>query len=368
MNAAAGDAATGVAVAAMQADGRPVYCFGGDGLPAGRRSRDEAMLGLLHRLALPPPSAGPDLHLAIVAASTEAGCTADVECGRLLPDRRTIDWDEPACGPVAAAACFGLAAGLVQSCADPAVAAPPPRLQRLRAWLPATQRRLELRLPAAPLAGSPVEVDFDLLEPSTHALPTGSACDALQAGPQSVAVTWIDAGRLVLLLRADRHGLAACLGGTGASARSAAIARLRVIGEAAMRCRERVPALSVAGRGGASGELELVLLGPSAGGDAPAPGTSEGAVDLTARLWHGGRLHDRLSDAAATALAVAAAIPGSPVATAARTLPGLPTRIGTGAARIAVAADVVYGRGRWRVLKSTSSCVVTCVLSGRAYF
>ena len=77
-----------------------------------------------------------------------------------------------------------------------------------------------------------------------------------------------------------------------------------------------------------------------------------------------GRLHHAFTGTGSIALAVAAALPGTVVAEVARTLPGVPTRIGHLSGTLAVGADVSQRDGRWQVDKAVLSRSARRLMTG----
>lgn len=85
---------------------------------------------------------------------------------------------------------------------------------------------------------------------------------------------------------------------------------------------------------------------------------------LLARIMSMGKLHHACTGSGAIALAVAAALPGTVVAEVARTLPGVPTRIGHVSGMLAVGAEVSTRDGRWQVDKAVLSRSARRLMSG----
>jgi hypothetical protein len=92
-----------------------------------------------------------------------------------------------------------------------------------------------------------------------------------------------------------------------------------------------------------------------------------GEIDLVARSALQGRLVMTVPTAVSVAIAVAAALPGTLVNEVARTLPGVPTRIGHPAGAAAVGADVALHEGHWLVEKVVLSHGARRLMSGRVY-
>jgi 2-methylaconitate isomerase len=91
------------------------------------------------------------------------------------------------------------------------------------------------------------------------------------------------------------------------------------------------------------------------------------AMDLSARLLVKGRLLNDLPGPAAVALAASAALPGSVAHEIARTLPGVPTRIGHPSGVLTIGAQVRETFGGWRFEKTVLSHSARKLMSGRVH-
>jgi probable AcnD-accessory protein PrpF len=78
-------------------------------------------------------------------------------------------------------------------------------------------------------------------------------------------------------------------------------------------------------------------------------------VDVVARIVSMGKLHHAFTGTGSIALAVAAALPGTVVSEVARTLPGVPTRIGHASGVLAVGAVVERRADDWHVDRAVMS-------------
>jgi 2-methylaconitate isomerase len=91
------------------------------------------------------------------------------------------------------------------------------------------------------------------------------------------------------------------------------------------------------------------------------------AMDLSARILVKGRLLGDLPGPAAVALAACAALPGSVTHEIARTLPGVPTRIGHPSGVLTIGAQVRETFGGWRFEKTVLSHSARKLMSGRVH-
>jgi 2-methylaconitate cis-trans-isomerase PrpF len=90
-------------------------------------------------------------------------------------------------------------------------------------------------------------------------------------------------------------------------------------------------------------------------------------IDLLARIVSMGKLHHAFTGTGSIALAVAAALPGTVVAEVARTLPGVPTRIGHASGVLAVGAILEQAAKGWRVEKAVMSRSARRIMQGEIY-
>ena len=89
-----------------------------------------------------------------------------------------------------------------------------------------------------------------------------------------------------------------------------------------------------------------------------------GSIDVLARMMSMGKLHHAFTGTGSLALAVAAALPGSVVNQVARSLPGLPTRIGHVSGTLSVGAQLSQQDGAWRLDKALMSRSARRLMSG----
>ena len=301
----------------------------------------------------------------VVTPSRRDDCDVDFLFGAVSIADPLIDWSGN-CGNLSAAVGpFAIGEGLVPATEG---------ITRVRIWQANIGRRIDAFVPVrdgeviehgafmedgVPFASAEIRLEF--LDPAgeesgagASLLPTGSPQDELEVrGVGAITATMINAGNPTVFVRAASLGLT----GKEASAdvdrerklldrleaiRAAAAVRmgLATSPEEATRNRPATPKVSWVGRPAA--------YRPSAGGEIPAD-----RIDVLARIMSMGKLHHAYTGTGSIALAVAAALPGTVVNEVARTLPGLPTRIGHQSGTLAVGAQVAIGDdGRWRVEKA----------------
>jgi 2-methylaconitate cis-trans-isomerase PrpF len=353
-------------------------------LPRGHRERDALLLRVM---GCPDPSgshadgmgcggAGGS-RVAIVSPSMREDCDVDFLLGILAADRAAIDWSG-SCGHLAAAVGpYAISSGMATA-AD--------GIARVRIW----QANLGKRIDAfVPVRGGQViedgsfiedgvprpsaEVRLEFLDPVAEGdvpgragawalLPTGCAQEMIEVtGLPRLPVTLLAAGHPTVFLRAQALGL------TGRELPEA-VDRNRAL-------RDRIEAIQRAAAArigfdlGAGPQRSLlprvVWVGrPTAYRSAGGVDISADRVDLLARTISQGRLEPSLAAGCAMAIAVAAALPGTVVNEIARTLPGVPTRIGHVTGTLAVGAEVEFSAGRWQVDKVVLSRSARHLMSG----
>ena len=386
-------AAAGLPASLMRGGARKALFLPGRELPSRSAERD----ALIARLLGCPDPVGLQLdgvgggsadtsRVVVVSPSLRDECDIDAQFGTVDPRTGRIDWTAGDSDLVAAAGLFALLEGL-HPCAE--------GVTRVRIWHAGVRARVDALVPVrdgqvlqggvftedgVPFAG--VEIRLEFLDPTDGGrggplLPSGQALEPLAVpGLGSVALTLLGGGWPAVLVRADRLGLT----GRETLAQLERDRRLRgrcqaVLAAAASRFAETgsVGAQSLlfasvdpAAAGG--GEPPLIWVAPPAPYRASGGAAVEAAeIDLLARAWVDGRVQPGLSLSAAVAVAIAAALPGSVVHGAARTLPGVPTRIGAPGGPLAVGADLQATGAQWRLEKVALSHGARRLMSGRVF-
>ena len=309
-----------------------------------------------------------------VGPSSQPGCDVDYTFGHVSikgsdEGRPVVDWGGN-CGNLSAAVGpFAVEEGLVPLSKDNAIVDPVSDEVThviVRVWQTNTQTRMAchvpvvagIRLPpvsdAAPggvttvpsssvrvlgdyevpgVNGKAARVVVEFVEPTAHALPTGQPLDVLtiphrdharDANPsgvetERVEATMVNAGNPVVFVRAQDVGLSGVESQLDTTSRAAAVLEQ-------IRCQAAL-AMGVVAPGTPAATItetspavpKVAIVAPPVSYTTPAGAHVDGSsIDLVARMMSMGLFHHAFPGTASVALAVAAAIPGTVVNTAAQ--------------------------------------------------
>ena len=359
----------------MRGGARQGLFFLAQDLPRSPRARDALLLRVLGG---PDPAgrridglvAGGGVQVAIVERSSDDRADVDLLFGALPDAGEAFDWGAQCDQLAAAVGPFALEAGLCP---------PGDGVARVRVRMPVNGVRFDAFVPVRgatvletgafveeglPFAAAEVRLEF--LDPPDPPFPTGVPRERLTVpGLGEVAVTVVGAGEPTVFVRADAIGLTARESAADLERSRRVRERLDAIAaRAASRLADAgttVPALRVAWVARPAAYRSL------SGGEVAAD-----AIDVLVRAMCGGRLQEAASGAGSIAVAVAAATPGTVVAEVARTLPGVPVRIGHPAGLQTVGADLrrrddAGAPGDWLLERVTLSRSARRLFSGVAH-
>jgi len=368
-------------VVLMRGGARRAACFHAHDLPNVPRARDAV---LVRAMGGPDaggagidgigPGADGVARVLVISRSQRPGCDIDFLCGTLEVGATTIDWSG-ACGPLAAAVGpFAIAERLFAGAEGPTRV----RLQhvpdgaRIDAYVPVSGGEV-IEQGGFAEDGVPfpsAEVRLEWIEPSDAPFPTAGLRDVLELpGGLALEATLVAVDEPMAFVRADALGLSGRESAADIDRNRKLLERLEALRlQAAVRMglAESIDAATRARR-----PLPTVcwIARPAAYRGAGGIEVGAESVDLLARCVVDGRLHTAPGGAGSIALAVAAAVPGTVVAEVARTLPGVPTRIGHPSGSRAAGAEVssraaADGRPRWRVERCLLSHGARRLLAG----
>jgi hypothetical protein len=359
-----------------------VFFLGRD-LPSNLRERDALLLRVI---GSPDPygkhtdgmggATSSTSKVVIVTPSRRDDCDVDYLFGAVSIDAPLIDWSGN-CGNLSAAVGpFAVSEGLVPATEG---------VTRVRIWQANIGRRIDAFVPVrdgdvleegafmedgVPFASAEVRLEF--LDPAddepgapTALLPTGQLQEELEVpGVGKITATLITAGNPTVFVRAQSLGLTGRELAADVDRDRKLLDRLEAIRASAAvrmgladtpadatRHRPATPKISWVAR--------AATYRTSAGVEIPAE-----RIDLLARIMSMGKLHHAYTGTGSIALAVAAALPGTVVNEVARTLPGVPTRIGHLSGTLAVGAEVSQRDGRWQVDKAVLSRSARRLMTG----
>ena len=379
--------------------------FAADDLPAGILQRPSLRDALLLRMIGSPDPYGRHTDgmggatsstskVVIVSRSLREDCDVEFLFGAVSIDEPLIDWSGN-CGNLSAAVGpFAIARGWV---APPEADASRITSTTVRIWQQNIGKRIVAHVPTrgrevvetgafaedgVPFGAAEIRLEF--LDPADAGerglLPTGRPCDDLhvpeleeflpadgRTAAGIVRATLINAGNPTVFIRAETLKLTArelpdavnrdtrLLGRLEAIRARAAVAMgLARTPDEATRNRPATPKIAFV--------AAPVSYRSSAGVDIDKHG-----VDVVARIVSMGKLHHAFTGTGSIALAVAAALPGTIVSEVARTLPGVPTRIGHVSGILTVGAVLDQRDGRWHVERAVMSRSARRLMDGTVF-
>ncbi len=341
--------------------------------------------------------------VAIVRPSTRVDSDVDFIFAAISPGQSQIDWSGNCTHISAAVGAFALQEGLVSNKSH-AVGSPASGEQLVRIWQVNLGKRIDAYVPVGngevlesgsfeedSIAHPSAEIRLEFLMPADDdgtaqvdqfmdssivpLLPTGRAKDVLSVpGLGKIEVTFLNAGQPTVFVRAQALGL------TGKEPLEALHKNVKLLEKI-----EAVRALSANAMGASLNANMARSQGSTASVSQPSLptvawlakpqtfSTTSGRaiqadeIDIVARMMVMGRIHPSYSGVGSISLGIAAALPGTIAHEIARTLPGIPTRIGHVSGLLAVGAEVAYIGDRWVAQKALLSRSARRLMSGWVY-
>jgi len=377
--------------------------FAADDLPRGLMQRPSARDALLLRVIGSPDPYGSHIDglggatsstskVVIVSKSLREDCDVEFLFGAVSIDAPSIDWSGN-CGNLSTAVGpFAIARGWVAASDSGHVSSTVVRIwqqnlgKRIVAHVPTRAGRVvesgTFREDGVPFPSSEIRLEF--LDPADSGelglLPTGRATDvlvvpeleeqlpasaSLEAG--SIRATMINAGSPTVFIRADALKLTARELPDAFNRDSRMLARLEAIRARAAVAMKLARNVDDATRNRATSPKIAFVAAPAAYRSSMGVDVDKAGIDVLARIVSMGNLHPAFTVTGSIALAVAAALPGTIVSEVARTLPGVPTRIGHASGVLAVGAVVESIDGRWSVDRALMSRGARRLMDGTVY-
>ena len=383
--------------------------FAADDLPHGLMQRPSARDALLLRIIGSPDPYGKHTDglggatsstskVVIASRSLREDCDVEFLFGAIAIDQPLVDWSGNCGNLTSAVGPFAIARGwVVANGQDPSRTT----TTTVRIWQQNIGKRIVAHVPTrggrviesgsfqedgVPFGSAEIRLEFlDPADAGEHGLlPTGNVCDflhvpeleeviartgkhAARSAAGIIRATMINAGNPTVFIRADALKLtgrelpdainrdAKLLARLEAiRARAAVAMRLAKTPEEATRNRPATPKIAFV--------AAPASYRSSAGADIDKSG-----IDVLARIVSMGKLHHAFTGTGSIALAVAAALPGTIVSEVARTLPGVPTRIGHVSGVLAVGAVLEQRDGRWRVDRAVMSRSARRLMDGTVF-
>ena len=366
--------------------------FADEDLPAGLMQRPGQRDALLLRLVGSPDPYGRQTDglggatsstskVVIVSRSQRADCDVEFLFGAVAIDRPLIDWSGN-CGNLSAAiGPYAIARGwVVANGSDRGrVAVTTVRIwqrnlgKRIVAHVPTRDGRVvesgDFQEDGVPFGSAEIRLEF--IDPADHdggLLPTGRCVDLLHV-PEledlipavddrpagTIRATMINAGNPTVFVRAASLKLSGRELPDAINRDGKLLARLEAVRARAAVAMGLARTVDNATRNRPA-TPKIAFVAPPVGYRTSAGVDIErSGVDVVARIVSMGRLHHAFTGTGSIALAVAAALPGTVVSEVARTLPGVPTRIGHVSGVLAVGAVVERRGDDWHVDRAMMS-------------
>lgn len=352
-------------------------------LPADKRARDALLLRVI---GSPDPygrhtdgmggATSSTSKVVIVSRSLREDCDVEFLFGAVAIGEALIDWSGNCGNLTSAVGPFAIAQGWVATTEGTTV---------VRMWQQNVQKRILANVPTCsgivveegnfredgvPFTSAEIVLEFlDPADPGKSGLlPTGNPSDTLdipEHGP--VRVTLMNAGNPTIFVRADALKLSGRELPDGINRDARVLGRIELIRAHAAVAMGLAKSTEDASRNRPATPKLAFVAPPSAYRTSAGAEVTKDSIDILARIVSMGKLHHAFTGTGSIALAVAAAIPGTVVSEVARTLPGVPTRIGHASGVLTVGALVDFGLKGWRVEKAVMSRSARRLMQGQVF-
>jgi probable AcnD-accessory protein PrpF len=379
--------------------------FASDDLPRGLLQRPSMRDALLLRIIGSPDPYGRHTDgmggatsstskVVIVSRSLREDCDVEFLFGAVAIDEPLIDWSGN-CGNLSAAVGpFAIARGWVApGDADPTRVA----TTVVRIWQQNIGKRIVAHVPtrggAVVESGSfhedgvpfgSAEIRLEFLDPAEAGerglLPTGNPCDDLlvpeladflpadgRTAAGTIRATLVNAGSPTVFVRAESLKLTGRELPEAVNRDPKLLSRLEAIRARAAVAMGLARTPDDATRNRPATPKIAFVAAPTAYRSSAGVDVDKHGVDVVARIVSMGKLHHAFTGTGSIALAVAAALPGTIVSEVARTLPGVPTRIGHASGVLAVGAVLDQRDGAWHVERAVMSRSARRLMDGTVF-
>lgn len=320
----------------------------------------------------------------IVSRSLREDCDVEFLFGAVAIDQPLIDWSGN-CGNLSAAVGpFAITQGWVPIAEGKTV---------VRIWQQNIQKKIVAHVPTyngalveegtfredgVPFPGAEISLEF--IDPAgmgeggsdkprkAGLLPTGNATDTLDIpdfGP--IRASLVNAGNPTVFVRADSLKLTGRELPDALNRDAKLLTRLESIRAHAAVAMGLAKSPDDATRNRPATPKIAFVARPAAYRSSAGVDIAKDSIDVLARIMSMGKLHHAFTGTGSIALAVAAALPGTVVSEVARTLPGVPTRIGHVSGVMAVGAILEQTPQGWHVEKAVMSRSARRIMEGMVY-
>jgi 2-methylaconitate cis-trans-isomerase PrpF len=342
--------------------------------------------------------------IAIIRPSQRNDSDIDFIFGLASADHPSIDWSGSCENIVAAVAAFAIQEGLVKPIAslpeqglNKAISEHQLREQLVRIWQVNLGKRIDAYVPIVngevqeqmaltddPASSLGIEIRLEFLYPGdeqwmadqsgfmdskpTALLPNGKPQELVSVPSYGkFELSFINATNPTVFVRAEAFGL------TGKESPDQINKNAKLLEKIEAVRAQAATAMGLANNtshlfASQVSNLQMVLLAkPQSYQSGNGRAIQADDMDVLARFFVNGQLHHAETGSGAMALGIAAALPGTLANQIARTLPGIPTRIGHASGTLTVGAEVSQVGDRWVAEKVMLSKSARRIMSGWVY-